>query len=79
MPDKTENFYIKELMKNIGQEVQVFRSKEEYDEGKPVITGICKAINFSNLNVVIMTEDEKLIIKGPYMISRNRANPGTRG
>ena len=73
------NRYVIELMKNIDKEVEIYMTKEDYDNKTPVIIGNCKAIDFSNLNVIIMTDEHKLVINGPFMILRKRENPGLGG
>lgn len=64
-----ENVYIDELKKYQGSQVDVFNN-----EGKK-FSGICKAISFIHLNIVIMNNDEKILIKNISHIIRKRSNP----
>jgi len=60
------NIYIEELKKFIGQEVTVI------DMNGKEFSGICKAISFMHLNIILMTNDEKIIIKNISYIKRKR-------
>jgi hypothetical protein len=61
-----KNEYIDELKKYVGQEVYV------RDNNGNEFTGICKAICFNYLNVVVMTEYDKILIKNISYIKRKR-------
>jgi len=61
------NVYIEELKKCVGQPVTVF------DISGKEFSGICKAISFMHLNVILMTDDEKIIIKNISHIKRKRS------
>lgn len=61
-----KNIYIDELLKFIGKDVIVkTTTNEQYH-------GICKAICYNHLNIVLMTEEEKILIKNPSIIKRFR-------
>ena len=66
------NEYIDELKKFVGKEVMC-----KTGDGQ-VHTGILKSINFAHLNVVLMTKDEKIIIKNPQVIRRQRSFKGEK-
>jgi len=57
--------YLEELAKCVGKEVSVLV------EGK-VKRGTCIAIHPQHLNIIVMTDSEKIIIKNPDAISRKR-------
>lgn len=61
-----ENPYRTELEKFILREVVV---KDSFGD---TFEGVCKALNNPHLNIVLMTEDEKIIIKNPMVIRRKR-------
>lgn len=61
-----ENIYVTELMKFVKQEVEVT------DVFGKTHTGICKAINFQHLNIVIFDDKQKLVIKNCQLIRRKR-------
>ena len=73
MPE--DNDYIKELIKCVGKEVKVYMTKEDYINGQAIV-GVCKSINFQYLNIVLMQDTEKLIIKNPQIIARARDYKG---
>lgn len=60
------NRYVEELKKCIKQHVKVVGVDGE------VFEGTCIAINFQHLNVVLMTDTEKIIVKNVRNISRKR-------
>lgn len=60
------NTYLIELKKFIGQQVVVTTV-----DGN-TIKGICRAIDFNHLNVIIMTDEEKIIVKNVRNINRVR-------
>lgn len=63
--------YWKELLKFVGQEVIV----ESFLENTIVETkGILKALNFQYLNCIIMTPDEKILVRNFFRIRRKRIN-----
>lgn len=62
----SENTYVDELKKCIGKVVQVVR------EDGQTFKGVCKAISFTHLNIVLMTETHKIIIKNISHIVRER-------
>lgn len=64
------NIYIKELKKFIGKEVTVV------DANGLGYTGICRAFGFPYLNIIIMTENEKIIIRNVSTIKRKRTKGG---
>lgn len=64
-----DNDWIIELKKFIKQDVIVkdmFGTRYE---------GQCKAINYMHLNIVLMTDTEKIIIKNPQIMRRKRDTP----
>lgn len=63
-----ENKYVEELKKCEGKEVEVLTVDGQIHKG------ICRAINFSHLNVVLMTDEEKIIVKNVLIIKRKRGN-----
>ena len=52
-----DNLYLKELNKFINKEVIVVKNNGEK------FLGTCKAIAYNHLNIVLMTEQEKILIK----------------
>lgn len=62
----SENSYVDELKKCIGKIVQVVK-----DDGQ-VFRGICKAICFTHLNIVLMTDTHKIIVKNISYVVRER-------
>lgn len=61
------NRYIEELKKCVGENVTVYKNDGRQFEG------ICKAISFQHLNVVLMTPIEKIVIKDISHIVRTRS------
>ena len=64
----------KEQKDHYKEELEKFYNKEvtiEDTNGKTE-QGICRAISPNHLNVVLMTKDEKIIIKNVYKIKRKR-------
>ena len=66
MDEKKQSIFIAELKKFIGKEVEVT------DTTMNQYTGICKAIGFNHLNVVLMTKEEKIVLKNIASIKRKR-------
>ena len=64
MPE--QNRYIGELKKCEGSPVIVKTLEGD------TVEGTCIAINYTHLNVVLMTDKEKIIIKNPQIIWRKR-------
>ena len=64
-----DNEYVKELKKFIKKDVVV------KDIQGNVYTGQCRAINYMHLHIVLMTDQKKIIIKNPQVISRDRETP----
>ena len=64
--------YTSELIKFIGQEVRVT------DNINNIYDGVCVAIGFQHLNVVIMNDKEKIAIKNISSISRKRTFGGEK-
>ena len=62
----SENRYIVELKKFIGSKVIV-----EDLNGKK-FKGVCLAIGFNHLNIILMTDKQKITIKNISNISRDR-------
>lgn len=60
------NIYLIELHKFLGKEVTVVNVKGE------AYIGILKAINFQYLNVILMTDKEKIAIRDVSTIRRER-------
>ena len=64
--EPAENIYIEELKKCVKKQVTVTtKTGKEFK-------GICKAINFMHLNIILMTEKEKIIIKDISHLIRKR-------
>jgi small nuclear ribonucleoprotein (snRNP)-like protein len=63
------NSYIEELKKFIGKDVTVT------DIAGREFRGICRAISFQYLNVVLSTDNEKIIVKNISNICRKRTSP----
>ena len=66
--------YEKEQKDHYKEELEKFYNKEvivEDTNGK-VIQGICRAIYPTHLNIILMTKDEKIIVKNVYKIRRKR-------
>jgi len=72
MKGKEVNPYLDEIKRFIGKECEV-----KYLEGKEVISikGKIRGMNFNHLNIVIMTDKRKIIIKHITTITRDRTNP----
>jgi len=66
------NPYMDELKKFIKKYVIVKDQNGETYEGE------CRAINFQHLNVVLMNDDEKIIIRNIQYIKRKRTNGGKK-
>ena len=64
--DERPNTYFVELTKFIGKEVTVTNVRGE------AYSGICKAINFQYLNIILMTDKEKIAIRDVSTIRRER-------
>jgi small nuclear ribonucleoprotein (snRNP)-like protein len=62
-----QNDYVVELKKFLKQEVVVRTIDNEE------IKGNCRAINFQHLNVVLMTDKEKILVKNIKSITRQRS------
>lgn len=63
------NPFVEELKKFIKSQAVV----EQHIDGKVIATaGIIKAIDFNHLNVIVMTDTEKILIKNFYRIKRKR-------
>ncbi len=63
---KKENTYIEELKKFIKKPVVVIN-----DQGN-TFEGICKAIDFHYVNIILMTDNEKIFVKNVRSITRQR-------
>jgi len=61
-----KNPYIHELNKFFGSEVEVI------DDRGDVYKGICRGINFQHLNMIIMTKDEKILVRNIRVVKRKR-------
>jgi len=66
------NPYMDELKKFIKKYVTV------KDQNGDTYVGECRAINFQHLNVVLMSDDEKIIIRNIQYIKRKRTNGGKK-
>ena len=64
---KLNDIWQKELFKYLNKEVEV-----EDDKGK-VYVGICKAISQPHLNIVLMTDTDKIIVRNLRRIQRKRS------
>ena len=68
-----QNECVAELKKFLRQDVVVRTMNNEE------VKGNCRAINFQHLNVVLMTDKQKIIVKNIKSISRERTfNNGTK-
>lgn len=61
-----KNRYLEELKKMERQQIKV----KDFDGNE--YEGECLGINYMHLNIVLMTKDEKIIIKNPQVIRRTR-------
>lgn len=68
IPNPKRNEYFEELQKFIGQRVRVVTATGEE------FTGICKAVLYQHLNVVLMTGSEKILIKNISHMVRARTS-----
>ena len=66
MEEKKQNIFIAELKKFVGKEVEVT------DIAMNQYKGICKAVSFTHLNVILMNERQKIVIKNIACIKRKR-------
>lgn len=62
-----KNIYAYELNKFIGKDVIV-----KTIDGEEIV-GNCRAIDYTHLNIILMTTNEKIIIKNVKYIKRNRS------
>ena len=72
MEKQKPNRFIEELMKLQKCEVRVKDSFGEIHEG------ICIAVNFTHMNVILMTDHQKICIKNPQVIWRTRRRDGEK-
>jgi hypothetical protein len=72
--DKGE--YWQELLKFIGKEVII----DQYDSSGNLIEtkGILKALNFQYLNAILMTDNEKVLVKNFLRMRRPRSFKGAK-
>jgi small nuclear ribonucleoprotein (snRNP)-like protein len=68
-----ENNFVKELIKFIGQDVEVAVITSD---GFKTFKGTCKALDYKSMNVVLMTNEEKIVLKNFLSISRKRDYKG---
>lgn len=66
MENQKTNRYIEELMKMHKCEVRV------KDIFGTIHEGICIAVNFAHMNIILMTENQKIVVKNPQVIWRTR-------
>ena len=64
--NEIKNIHVEELKKFVKKEVVAIDSK-----GKKY-KGICKSIDYRNVDIIIMTLKEKIFIKHPILIKRKR-------
>ena len=57
LEEKNKNPYFQELEKIIGKEIEVT------DIAMNKYTGICKAVSFNHLNIILKTDKELLVLK----------------
>lgn len=69
MAEEKTNEYIDELKKFLRKQVKVTAIDGTIYEGE------CRAIDFIHLNVILMTDTEKYVIKNIRSISRPREHP----
>jgi small nuclear ribonucleoprotein (snRNP)-like protein len=63
------NVYLEELKKFIGKECEVT------DASGNKYKGVCKGLNFNYLNIILMTDKEKIIIRNIANVRRLRSAP----
>ena len=61
------NIYLIELNKFLGKEVTVTNARGE------IYSGVCRAVNFQYMNVILMTDEEKIAIRDVSTIRRKRS------
>jgi hypothetical protein len=61
------NVYLEELKKFIGEECEVT------DASGNKYKGICKGLNFNYLNIILMTDKEKIIVRNIANVRRLRS------
>jgi len=66
---ESSNVYLEELKKFVGKECEVT------DAFGNKFKGICKGMNFNYLNIILMTEKEKIVIRNIANVRRLRSTP----
>ena len=69
---KGNNPHIEEIKKFIGKQVTILWQNPG---GLYEVQGMLVSLDFNHMNCVIKTDTEKIIIKGFYVMRRDRSNP----
>ncbi len=73
--DRQSSAWERELNKMIGREVTVTQYVGTSDQGLPLYIdheGVCVALQFQHLSIVLMTDTEKIVLKNIHAIRRKR-------
>jgi hypothetical protein len=73
--DRQSSAWERELNKMIGRQVTVTQYVGTSDQGLPLYidhVGVCVAMHFTHLSIVLMTDEEKIVLKNVSGIRRKR-------